>query len=105
MCAARIHRVLSGERAMPRYVIERSLPAGLDIPPNEVGASVCRAMVHNNTDFGVTWITSYTTPDRKHTFCIYDAPSPEAIRRAGDCNQLPVARVTEVRVLDPYFFK
>jgi hypothetical protein len=49
-------------------------------------------------------VFSYVTPDRKRTFCIYDGPSPEAIRRAADCNKLPVTRITEIRVLDPYFF-
>jgi len=37
------------------------------------------------------------------SFCVYDAPSPEAIRRAAARNGLPVGRITEVRVLDPYF--
>jgi len=43
------------------------------------------------------------TGDKHKTFCIYDAPSPEAIRRAASRNQLPVDTITEVRVLDPYF--
>ena len=29
----------------------------------------------------MTWVHSYVTPDRKHTYCIYDAPTPEAVRR------------------------
>jgi hypothetical protein len=44
------------------------------------------------------------TPDKKKTFCIYDAPSPEAIWQVAGRNGLPVDRITEVRVLDPYFF-
>jgi len=42
--------------------------------------------------------------DRKRAFCICDGPSPEAIRRAAQRNGLPVSLITEVRVLDPYFF-
>jgi hypothetical protein len=38
-------------------------------------------------------------------FCVYDAPSPEAIRRTASHNKLPVERITEVRVLDPYFYR
>jgi hypothetical protein len=53
----------------------------------------------------VTWLQSYVTPDRKHTVCVYDAPTPEAIRRVADRNKLPVDRITEVRVLDPYFYR
>jgi hypothetical protein len=32
-----------------------------------------------------------------------DAPSPEAIRRSARRNNLPIDKITEVRVLDPYF--
>jgi hypothetical protein len=42
--------------------------------------------------------------DKKRTFCIYDGPSPEAIRRAAGRNKLPIERITEVQVLDPYFY-
>jgi len=52
----------------------------------------------------VTWVHSYVTPDRVTTYCIYDGPDPEAIRRAGALNGLPVDRISEVRVLDPYFY-
>lgn len=45
------------------------------------------------------------TPDRKHTFCIYDGPTPEAVRRAATRNKLPISQITEVCVLDPYFYK
>jgi hypothetical protein len=90
---------------MPRYLIEREFPEGLNIPMTEAGAAVCLKVVENNAEYGVTWIHSYATPDRKRTFCIYDGPSPEAIRRAADCNKQPLTRITEVRVLDPYFFK
>ena len=38
------------------------------------------------------------------TFCIYDGPDPESIRRAALANGLPVDSIHEVRVLDPYFY-
>jgi hypothetical protein len=53
----------------------------------------------------VTWVHSYVTPDKKKTFCIYDAPSPEAIRTAAKRNNLPVDSITPVSVLDPYFYQ
>jgi hypothetical protein len=43
--------------------------------------------------------------DRKKMFCVYDAPSPEAIRKTAARNGLPVDRITQVRVLDPYFYR
>jgi uncharacterized protein DUF4242 len=37
-------------------------------------------------------------------FCVYDAPSPDAIRSVGAKNGLPVGDIHEVRVVDPYFY-
>ena len=90
---------------MPRYLIERKFPDGLRIPLDEAGARVCQSVVDNNIHEGVTWLHSYATLDRKRTFCVYDGPSPEAVRRAAERNKLPVHTITEVRVLDPYFYK
>jgi hypothetical protein len=90
---------------MPRYLIERSFPDGLSIPMNEDGRKAVAGVVSNNAASGVTWIHSYVTTDRKQTFCIYDAPTPEAIRNVADRNGLPVGRITEVGVLDPYFYR
>ncbi len=44
------------------------------------------------------------SPDKTKTFCIYDGPSEDAIRAAAQTTGLPVDRITEVSVLDPYFF-
>jgi hypothetical protein len=90
---------------MPRYVIERDFPEGLLIPVNETGARACLGVVESNLTDEVTWIHSYVSIDKKKSFCIYDAPSPEAIRRAATRSKLPVGHITEVRVLDPYFYK
>ena len=88
-----------------RYLVERSFPDGLEIPVNMEGSKMCLNVVSNNAKENVTWIHSYVTKDKKKTFCIYDAPSQEAIRKSAEKNGLPVDRITEVRVLDPYFYK
>ena len=90
---------------MPRYMVERSFPDGLNIPMNTDGAQACCGVVERNAGEGVTWVHSYVSADKKKTFCVYDAPTPEAIRRAAQRNSLPVDRITEVSVLDPYFYK
>jgi hypothetical protein len=90
---------------MPRYIVERTFADGLQIPADEQGAKACMTVVDGNAAEGVTWVHSYVTADRRTTFCVYDGPSPEAIRRAAEVNQLPVDRITEVRVLDPYFYR
>ena len=55
-------------------------------------------------ELGVTWIHSYVGDDKKTTFCVYDAPTPDAIRATATANDLPIDRITEVQVLDPYFY-
>jgi hypothetical protein len=89
---------------MPRYLVERTFPDGLEIPTDKAGAETCGGVVEQNAAEAVTWVHSYVTPDRRTTFCIYDGPDPEAIRRSAKRNGLPVDRITEVRVLDPYFY-
>jgi len=89
---------------MPRYLIERTFPDRLAIPAGSDGADACRAVIARNEADGVTWIHSYVSEDRTKTFCVYDGPSPEAIRKTATTNQLPVDQLTEVRVLDPYLY-
>jgi hypothetical protein len=89
---------------MPRYIVQRTFPEGLQIPIANGGADVCSAVIERNVEDGVTWVHSYVSADRRCTFCVYDAPTPEAVRRTAARNELPVDRITEVRVLDPYFY-
>ena len=89
---------------MPRYVVERSFPDGLRIPASAEGAQDCLAVVDRNAGEGVTWVHSYVSEDRRKTFCVYDAPDPEAIRKSATRNDLPIDHITQVRVLDPYFY-
>jgi len=89
---------------MPRYMVQRTFPHGLEIPIADGGLDVCRAVIERNAEEGVTWVHSYVSADKRSTFCVYDAPTPEAIRKTATRNDLPVDQITEVRVLDPYFY-
>jgi hypothetical protein len=89
---------------MPRYMVERRFPDGLAIPINTEGAQACLGVVGANAKHGATWVHSYVSTDKKKTFCVYDGPTPEAIRQAAKSNGLPIESITEVRVLDPYFY-
>lgn len=90
---------------MPRYIVERTFPDGLIIPVNTEGAQICLTVVDNNSKDNVTWIHSYVSTDKKKSFCVYDAPTPEAIRVVAKRNGLPVDTITQVSVLDPYFYQ
>ncbi|MEO5723790.1 MAG: DUF4242 domain-containing protein [Ilumatobacteraceae bacterium] len=87
---------------MPRYVVERTFPEGLNLPSGESGNEIRAKIVANNAKLGVTWITSLVTTDRAKTFCVYDAPNPEAIEQAGAKSGIPVDRITQVNELTPY---
>ena len=89
---------------MPSYMVERVFPDGLNIPVNAAGADALSKVVQTNSEQGVTWVHSYVSSDKTHTFCIYDAPTPEAIRQVAERNGLPVNNITEVAVLAPYFY-
>ncbi|MDQ6801449.1 MAG: DUF4242 domain-containing protein [Acidobacteriota bacterium] len=90
---------------MPRYMVERTFPDGLNIPMTSDGEKACLNVVGVNSKDNVTWVHSYVTGDKKKTFCIYDAPNPDAIRKVATNNGLPVDKITEVKVLDPYFYR
>jgi hypothetical protein len=90
---------------MPRYLVERTFPDGLNLPADELGKQACQLVIGNNLLEGVTWVHSYVTTNKGKTYCIYDAPSPEAIRRTAELNSWPVDRIIQVNVLDPYFHK
>jgi len=90
---------------MPRYVVEREFPDGLQVPIDETGAKACLEIIESNLAEQVTWVHSYVSADKRKTFCVYDGPSPEAIRLSASRCKLPIQRITEVRVLDPYFYK
>ena len=89
---------------MPRYMVQRTFPDGLQIPLGNGGSELCETIVERNAEEGVTWVHSYVSADKRTTFCIYEAPTPEAIRKTAARNDLPIDQITQVQVLDPYFY-
>jgi hypothetical protein len=88
---------------MPRYLVERALHRGWDV--GDGIEELCRQILEKNHDSDVTWLHSYVSDDRRRLFCIYEAPTPEAIRKSAALNSLPVDSITSVRVLDPFQFQ
>jgi uncharacterized protein DUF4242 len=87
---------------MPRYLVERAFHEAWDVDGDL--AELCRQIREGNRD-EVTWLHSYVSENRKRLFCIYEAPSPEAIRKSAARNDLPVDSITSIRVLDPFHFE
>src|SRR6185295_16436554 len=79
--------------AVPRYLIERSVP-GLSM--EELNAAGRRSMAALATMPDVRWIRSYISDAEGKIFCEYDAPSIEAVHEHARRGGLPVDRITEV---------
>jgi Nickel responsive protein SCO4226-like len=87
---------------MPRYIIERSVPA---LGPAELAAAGRRSVAVLAEMPDVKWIRSFVSDAEGKIYCEYDAPSAEAIlehaRRAG----LPVDHISEVALeISPAMF-
>lgn len=76
---------------MPLYVIEREFASELELTGDDV-----RAIDEINADEGVRWLFSFLSADRRHTYCLYEAPSPEAIRAAAARADVPADAIMEV---------
>ena len=99
-------RIICKETAMPRYLVERTFPEWPVHPADRrrraAHAPGRRPQRDGRRDLGPL---VRQPRQRPKTFCIYDGPSPEAIRTVAERNKLPVDRITEVSVLDPYFYR
>jgi hypothetical protein len=76
---------------MPLYVIERAFAEQLDLTSDDV-----KLIDEINADEGVRWLFSFLSADRRRTYCLYVAPSPDAIVAAGRRANVPVDAVVEV---------
>ena len=76
---------------MPLYVIERRFAEQLDVSPDDADL-----IEEVNADEGVNWLFSFLSADRHRTYCLYEAPSPDAIVAAGRRANVPVDAVVEV---------
>jgi hypothetical protein len=81
---------------MPLYVIERTFADDVDLSGEDV-----RLIDEANVDEGVRWVFSFLSADRRRTYCLYEAPSPEAIIAAARRVDLPADSVVEVSSAAP----
>lgn len=77
---------------MPIFMVERNFAEELE-PSFEVADGINRI----NDDAGVRWMYSFLSADKRKTYCLYEAPSPEAIRTAAARAGLPADVIVEVR--------
>jgi hypothetical protein len=81
---------------MPMYVIERNFAEKLD--PAALDQAGIKLV---NDDVGIRWIYSFLSADKKKTYCLYEAPNPEAIREAAARLGIPADVIVAVEQIGP----
>ena len=76
---------------MPLYMIERRFAEELQMSGDDVNL-----LEEINADEGVSWMFSFLSADRYRTYCLYEAPSADAIVAAAKRAGIPADAVTEV---------
>jgi Nickel responsive protein SCO4226-like len=81
---------------MALFLIERTFAEQLDLTGEDV-----RVIEDINADEGVNWLFSFLSADRRRSYCLYEAPSPDQIIAAAKRANVPVDQVVEVSKFQP----
>jgi hypothetical protein len=84
---------------MPRFIIERNFAEQIEF--SKEGNDRIELI---NDEEGVKWIFSFLSADKRKTYCLYEASSPEAIRRAAERAGVPADVITQVDQVSPAMF-
>jgi hypothetical protein len=85
---------------MPRFLIERNFADELEVTKDGVDR-----ILRINDEAGVKWLFSFLSADKKKTYCLYEAPSADAIRQAAKRANIPADVIIEIsRELSPTMF-
>lgn len=76
---------------MPLFLIERNFAEQL-----HVNRDAATAIVQVNADVGIQWLFSFLSADKRKTYCLYEAPSAEAIREAARRLNAPADVIVEL---------
>lgn len=86
---------------MPKFLIERELPGAGQLSPAELqGISQTSCGVLREMGPSIQWVQSYVTADK--IYCVYIAPSEEAVREHAGKGGFPANKVSLIStVIDP----
>jgi hypothetical protein len=84
------------ETAMPLFLVERSFA---DLVPTDPETAATIKLV--NDEIGIHWLFSFLSADKRKTYCLYEAPNPEAIRAAARRLGIPADTIVEVSGVGP----
>jgi len=84
---------------MPLYMVKHKFAEQL-----ELSGEIVKEITAIYDEEGVRWLSTFLTPDKKMSYCIYEAPSPEAavaaLQRAG----VPMESIVPVDQITPQDF-
>ncbi|ORT58332.1 DUF4242 domain-containing protein [Streptomyces sp. CB03238] len=86
---------------MPRYLVEHYFRKGI---ADFLAGRPVKAIVEANSGTEVVWLHSYVTEDDHRVYCLCEAASPEAVRKAARRAGLPVEVIHLITVLDPHAY-
>jgi Nickel responsive protein SCO4226-like len=81
---------------MPLYMIERTFAEQLELTSDDV-----ELIDEIGADEGVRWLFSFLSADRRRTYCLYEAPSPDEIVVAARRANIPADSIVEVGPASP----
>ncbi len=76
---------------MPVFMVERQFAEDL-----EASTEAADGINRINEEEGVRWLYSFLSADRRKTYCLYEATSPDAIRQAALRAGIPADVIVEV---------
>ena len=81
---------------MPLFLIERNFAEDLMLDAASVGH-----VTQINDEIGIQWLYSFLSDDKRKTYCLYEAPSSDAIRAAAKRLGVPADVIIEVNQVRP----
>jgi hypothetical protein len=76
---------------VPLFLIERNFAEAVEADPETM--ATIKAV---NDEIGIQWLFSFLSADKRKTYCLYEAPNPEAIRAAARRLGVPADTIVEV---------
>ena len=86
---------------MPKYIIERAIPGAGDLSSGDLHAIAQKSCgVLQEMGPSIQWVESYVTGDK--IYCVYNAPTEDAVREHAKRGGFPADEVNRVRSrIDP----
>ncbi len=81
---------------MALFLIERGFAEQLELTRDDV-----KLIEDINADEGVKWLFSFLSADRRRSYCLYEATSPDEILAAAKRANVPADEIVEVSKFVP----